>query len=70
MHSKKRRWLRVHQVAYAVEVIRADLQEAGDEDVFRKISADLGTLATEAVIRAKMKELLVEAKTQIMNEHS
>ena len=28
--------------AYAKEVIKADFQEAGDDDVFRKVSGDLG----------------------------
>lgn len=53
---------------YAREVIKADFQEAGDEDVYRKISTDVGTLATEAVIRAKMVALMADAKTQLMNE--
>ena len=53
---------------YAREVIKADFEEAGDEDVFRKISGDLGDKAEEAEIRAKMVELLAEAKVQIMDE--
>lgn len=54
--------------AYAKEIVMADMQEAGDEDVFRKIAADLGTMADEAAIRAKMSELMSEAKRQLMNE--
>lgn len=54
--------------AYAKEVIAADFQEAGEEDVFRKLSADLGARADEATIRAKMAELMVEAKRQLMSE--
>ncbi len=54
--------------AYAREVIKADFQEAGDEDVFRKVSGDLGDKADETVIRAKMAELLAEAKAQIIAE--
>ena len=54
--------------AYAVEVVKSDFQEAGDEDVFRKVSVDLGDRATETTIRAKMAELMVEAKRQIMSE--
>jgi hypothetical protein len=53
---------------YAKEVVRSDFQEAGDEDVFRKVSADLGDRASPAEVRAKMTELMVEAKTQILNE--
>lgn len=54
--------------AYAKEVVRADFEEAGDEDVFRKVSGDLGSSATEQEIRAKMSELMGVAKTQIMKE--
>lgn len=54
--------------AYAREVVKSDFEEAGHEDVYRKVSGDLGTLADEATIRAKMAELLAEAKAQIMSE--
>ncbi|MCC5956876.1 MAG: DUF1476 domain-containing protein [Natronohydrobacter sp.] len=51
--------------AYAMEVIRADFEEAGHEDVVRKLLADLAGLADEATIRAKMAELLTEAKAEL-----
>ena len=54
--------------AYAKEVIKSDFQEAGDEDVFRKVSGDLGDKATEAEIRGKMTELMSVAKSQLMKE--
>ena len=54
--------------AYAVEVVKSDFEEAGDEDVYRKVSGDLGDKADEITIRTKMRELLVEAKAQIMSE--
>jgi hypothetical protein len=54
--------------SYAKEVIAADFEEAGDEDVYRKLAGDLGDLATEATIRAKMAELGAEAKRQIISE--
>ncbi len=54
--------------AYAKEVIKADFEEAGDEDVYRKVSGDLGDLADEATVRAKMAELMAEAKAQLMKE--
>ena len=54
--------------AYAREVVAADFEEAGHEDVVRKLKADLGDRASDAEIRAKMAELLVEAKRQIMDE--
>jgi hypothetical protein len=54
--------------AYAAEVVAADFEEAGDEDVYRKVFADAGHLTDEKTIRAKMAELMVVAKTQLMNE--
>ncbi|WP_299686460.1 DUF1476 domain-containing protein [uncultured Tateyamaria sp.] len=55
---------------YAKEVVKSDFEEAGDEDVYRKVSGDLGSLADEATIRAKMAALMVEAKSQLMKETS
>ena len=52
--------------AYAREMVAADIAEHGDEDVYRRLATDLGTLATEATIRAKMAELMSEAKRQMM----
>lgn len=54
--------------AYAKKVIMSDLEEPGDEDVYRKVAGDLGDKATEAEIRAQMKALMIEAKAQIMDE--
>lgn len=54
--------------AYAKEVIKSDFEEAGDEDVYRKVSGDLGEKASEKEIRAKMIELLSVAKAQLMEE--
>ena len=53
---------------YAREVIKADFEEAGDEDVYRKVSGDLGDLADEPTIRAQMVKLMAEAKAQVMTE--
>ncbi|MEW9918789.1 DUF1476 domain-containing protein [Marimonas sp. MJW-29] len=55
--------------AYAQEVVKSDFEEPGDEDVYRKVSGDLGDRADEATIRAKMVSLMTEAKAQIMEEH-
>ena len=52
--------------AYAKEVIKSDFEEAGTEDVYRKLSGDLGDKADEATIRAKMAECLATAKVDIM----
>lgn len=54
--------------AYAIEVVKSDFEEAGDEDVIRKLAADLGDKADDATIRAKLTEALNEAKSQVMNE--
>ncbi len=54
--------------AYAKEVVAADFEEAGHEDVVRKLKADLGDRADEQTIRAKMAECLAEAKAQLMAE--
>ena len=54
--------------AYATEVVKSDFEEAGHEDVFRKVSGDLGGLADEATIREKMATCLLDAKEQLVNE--
>jgi hypothetical protein len=53
---------------YAKEVIKADFEEAGDEDVYRKVSGDLADKADEATIRAQMVTLMAQAKSQLMTE--
>ena len=57
--------------AYAKEVVRADFEEAGDEDVIRKVLGDLtsaGVEADEAHIREALGHKSVEAKRQIMEQ--
>ena len=54
--------------AYKKAVVQADFEEAGDEDVIRKLLGDLtgaGTDVSEADIRAKLEEMAAEAKRQI-----
>lgn len=56
--------------AYAKEVIVADFVEAGDEDVYRKVKADLDAAnagLSEHQIRRKMEELLGVAAEQVKN---
>ncbi|WP_075292628.1 DUF1476 domain-containing protein [Pararhizobium arenae] len=56
--------------AYAREVVAADFEEAGHEDVVRKLRADFdaaGVAQTDEQIRHKMVELLSEAISQIEN---
>ena len=54
--------------AYAISVVQADFEEAGVEDVVRKVAADLAGHATADDIRAKLAELLPQAKAQLMDE--
>lgn len=54
--------------AYAVEVVKSDFEEAGHEDVVRKVSGDLGDKSSNDEIRAKMDELMKVAKAQLMEE--
>jgi hypothetical protein len=55
--------------AYAKSVVMADFEEAGDDDVFRKVRADLNaggkTDVSDHVIRRTMDELMVTAIEQI-----
>jgi hypothetical protein len=55
--------------AYAKSVVAADFEEAGDDDVFRKVRADLDAKGKQSVsdadIRAKMDVLLAEAAAEI-----
>lgn len=53
--------------AYAKEVVIADLEEAGDEDVMRKLVKDLaGKGVSDQQIREKMNELLEQAAAQVL----
>jgi hypothetical protein len=55
--------------SYAKDVIRADFEEAGEEDVVRKVLGDLtsaGVDADEAKIRETLGHKLVEARRQII----
>lgn len=54
--------------SYAMSVVTADFQQPGDEDVFQKVATDLEGKADQATIRAKMAELLVEARRQVVDE--
>lgn len=57
--------------AYKKAVVQADFEEAGDEDVIRKLLGDLtGAEAdvSEADIRAKLDEMAIVAKRQFMGE--
>lgn len=55
--------------AYATSVVQADFEEAGDEDVIRKLLGDLtsaGIDVDDAMIRAALEEKMVEARRQFI----
>ena len=55
--------------AYATAVVQADFEEAGDEDVIRKLVSDLtaaGVEIDEPAIRRAIEEKTVEARRQLM----
>lgn len=57
--------------AYAKSVVKADFEEAGDEDVFRKLKADLagaGVDQSDHQIRRHMDEYMAEAIRQIKEQ--
>lgn len=57
--------------AYAKTVVASDFEEAGDEDVFRKIRADFdaaGVKQSDHQIRRQMDDLMQTAVDQIENE--
>jgi hypothetical protein len=54
--------------AYAKEVVMADFEEAGDDDVFRKVRKDFdakGVKQSDQDIRRTMSELMEQAVAQI-----
>ena len=59
----------VEAESYAKDVVRADFEEAGDEDVIRKLLGDLtsaGLDVDETRIREALEHKSVEARRQLM----
>jgi hypothetical protein len=57
--------------SYAMDVVRADFEEAGDEDVIRKLLGDLtgaGVDADDAQIRQQLEFKTAEAKRQLAEQ--
>jgi hypothetical protein len=53
---------------YAKEVVQADFEEAGEDDVFRKVRKDLdakGVSASDQEIKTQMIDLMAQAVQQI-----
>ncbi len=53
---------------YALDVIRSDFEQPGDDDVIRKLTADLEQKASESEIRSQLVAFMIKAKEQIQNE--
>lgn len=53
---------------YALTVVTSDFEEPGEDDVLRKLVADLAGKADESTIRAKMAELRAAAREQVAEE--
>ncbi len=53
---------------YARKLISTDLQHVSDEDVVMAVREYLGERCDEQTIRAKMQEMLIEAKEQVLSE--
>ena len=57
--------------AYAKDVVLADFDKPGDDDVIAKVMADIkarGLALDEAQVRRQMEKLLSSAKEQVMKE--
>ena len=56
---------------YAKSVVLSDFEEPGDDDVLRKVMADIGARSLpieEATVRSKMHDLLETAHDQVVTE--
>jgi hypothetical protein len=57
---------------YAKSVVQADFEEAGDEDVIRKLMGDMtaaGVAIDDVTVRAMLAEKMIEARRQLMESH-
>lgn len=61
----------VEAESYAKGVVQADFEEAGDEDVIRKLLGDLiaaGVDASESEVRTALDAKLIEARRALLGE--
>lgn len=57
---------------YVLEVIKSDMEEPGDEDVFRKVKQDIiaaGVQLSDIELRARMDVLMTEARAQVLDKN-
>jgi hypothetical protein len=59
----------ISTASYVQDLVRADLQENGDADVLRKLSADLDGKASADEIRTKMDQLLLQARQEVQETY-
>ena len=52
---------------YIKDVVKSDFQEAGDDDVFRKLKTDLEGIVDDQDVRTKMNECFQAAKDKLSN---
>ncbi len=68
--AAERMWLTPAETyAYAKAVVQADFEEAGDEDVVRKLLGDLtaaGVDTNDVTVRRALAERAIEARRQMM----
>lgn len=50
---------------YARSVVRADFEEPGHEDVFRKVRSDLDASVSDTEIRSRMETFLAQAAQEV-----
>lgn len=58
--------------AYVLEVIKSDMEEPGDDDVFRKVKQDIiaaGVQLSDIEIRSRMDVLMTEARVQVIGDN-
>lgn len=63
----------VEAEAYAKDVVRSDFENAGDDDIVRKLLGDLtsaGVDCDESRIREALEHKTVEARRQMIEAHS
>ncbi|MCF1708367.1 DUF1476 domain-containing protein [Tabrizicola sp. J26] len=52
---------------YALSVVKSDFEEAGSDDVVRKVAGDLVGKVSEQEIRSKLVDFMQKAKQQLMS---
>ena len=78
-HCRRDRWLGLwageilgktgdELAAYAQAIVRADFEHPGEEDVARRLEADLAGRPEAAQVRARMAELLAKARSEVAED--